>query len=138
VKIKTENWSEIHAFYDHLLVDYRVPVGPIIRVLKWLKEEGIESELSAFTSMHDLVITDHEEFDWDHHTLRMSLDFHSKKFHFEYIRHAGASDRMKKEAEESAAIEVLRQFLAYKFGVHRPQKPGANQSLPSTAPSGRG
>ncbi|HRE84157.1 MAG TPA: hypothetical protein PLN52_24140 [Opitutaceae bacterium] len=130
MKIRTENWPTVHAFYDHLLADYRVPVEPIIRVLEWLKEERIERELFAFNSMHDLVITDREEFDWDHHTLRISLDFHTKKFHLEYTRHSGASDRMKKEAEESQAIEVLRQFLAYKFGVHRPRKP--NQALDPT------
>ena len=131
VKIRTENWPKIHAFYAHLLADYRLPVEPIIRLLEWIEEEGIERELFAFTSMHDLVITDQEEFDWDHHTLRVSLDFHTKKFHFEYARHSGASDRMTKEAEESGAIEVLRQFMAYKFGVHRSQKP--NKSAAANA-----
>jgi hypothetical protein len=116
---KTQSWPCIHAFYADLLAKHQVPVSPIIRLLEWLKEEGIEDGLFAFTSMHDLVITDQEEFDGDHHTLRVSLDFQTQRLHFEYARHAGATDSMKKEVEESEAIESLRQFLAYKFGVHR-------------------
>jgi hypothetical protein len=107
----------------------------MIRVVDWLKDEKIEDELFAFTSMHDLVITDRKEFDWDHHTLCVSLDFPTRKLHFEYARHWASTDRMKKIAEESEAIEVLRQFLAYKFGVHRPPRTEPNQALQHNDPS---
>ncbi len=100
----------------------------MIRMIDWLNEEGIEDELFAFTSMHDLVITDRKEFDWDHHTLCISLDFSTGKLHFEYARHWAATDRTKKTAEEPQAIEALRQFLAYKFGIHRASKKEPNQS----------
>ena len=129
---KTQSWPRIHAFYADLLAKHQVPVSPIIRLLEWLKEQGLEDVLFAFTSMHDLVITDHEEFDWDHHTLRVSLDFQTKRFHFEYARHSGATDAMKKEVEEPEAIESLRQFLAYKFGVHRAPEEGPIQPPQTT------
>jgi hypothetical protein len=116
---KTQSWPRIHGFYADLLDRHQLPVTPIIQLLAWLKKEQMEEQLYAFTSMHDLVITDSQEFDWDHHTLRISPDFASHKIRFEYARHSGATDVMRKEVAEAEAIEALRQFLAYKFGVHR-------------------
>ena len=70
--------------------------------------------------MHDLVITDKNEFGWDHHTLRVAPDFEARKFRFIYERHSGATDAMTKEVGESEGVETLRLLLAYKFGVHCP------------------
>jgi hypothetical protein len=84
----------------------------------------LEAKLYAFTSMHDLVISDQENPTRKDHRLAIGCIFGKKKMRFVYSRQPGSTDKMIKEVEEELAEETLREFLAYKFGVYRePEKP---------------
>jgi hypothetical protein len=100
-------------------------VSGIQRLLVWIKKMDLEAQLHAFTSMHDLVISDQENPNTDRkvHRLAIGCIFGKKKVRFVYSRQPGSTEEMIKEVEEDLAEETLREFLAYKFGVYRePEK----------------
>ncbi len=108
-----------------------------MRLLDWVRDEGLEEEIFAHTSMFDVVFTDRPRYQNGENTLRVSWSPEQKKMLFRYDRLYASADVMAKEATEDESIEVLREFFAYKFGVHRPKKE-PNQAPEPTAPSGRG
>ena len=118
-----QTWNEIEKFYDRLEAESRIHVLPIQTIIFWLRDHGLYDRLHAYTSMHDLVISDQPKTTWDQHTLRISVVSDEGRVAFRYSRHDGAMDTTTKEVELAEANETLRQFLIYKFGIYEKKEP---------------
>ena len=118
-----QTWNEIEAFYGRIAAGSRIGVLPIQVLIAWIRDHGLCDRLHAFTSMHDLVISDQPKTAWDQHALRISIVSDDGRIAFRYARHDGATDATTKEVELAEAPETLRQFLIYKFGIY--EKKGA-------------
>ena len=100
----------------------------MLALLDWIDKEKLDSELYAITSMDALILSNKEIFKWCENTLR--IEVRDKKIHFRYSRLEASTDDMEKIVDEPEAVETLRLFLAYKFGIHRsPVKPELNSEL---------
>ena len=95
---------------------------PLLRLLDWIREEQLEREIFAYTSMFDVVFTDRPVQRAGENSLAVSWNPQEKKMLFTYHRLDASTDVMRKEVSEGDSIETLREFFAYKFGVYRPKK----------------
>jgi hypothetical protein len=96
-------------------------------LLDWIEREALCSELYPITSMSSLVISNKENFRRGENTLAIEAIPSMNKVHFRYSRLVYSTDDMEKTVDESEAIETLRLFLAYKFGIHR--SPAKDESV---------
>lgn len=72
--------------------------------------------------MYDVVLASQPRYRDGENTLRISWDPVRRKMRFRYDRFFASLDTMTKEVDDEASTEVLREFLAYKFGVYRRKK----------------
>ncbi len=114
-------WAAIRGRYEDLARNGH-DAEPFLRLLTWIRDEKLEEEIFAHTSMFDLVISDRPEVRSGENTLRLSLDPKKRIMHFRYNRLFGSTDVMEKAVSIEDSVETLREFLAYKFGVHRNKK----------------
>ncbi len=121
-KCRTRPWAEVTRLYSGLEERYGLHVQPIRQLVQWIEKEKLNDVLYPTTSMHDLLLTDRPEFTWGEHVLRISLDFETKTLTFRYDRLSASTDFMEKTVGEADGIETLRQFISYKFGIHRPKR----------------
>ena len=73
----------------------------------------------SHTSMFDVVIADRPRYRNGENTLHVSWNSDEKLMRFRYHRLYASTDVMEKVVTEEQSIEILREFLAYKFGVYR-------------------
>ncbi len=135
--ISSTAWNEVRARYEKLGSNHAHSVAVMMRLLDWIRAEGLEEELFPHTSMFDLVLSDRPEVRSGENTLRVSVSLEEKTVTFRYDRLYGSADSAVKSVAGEDSVEVLREFLAYKFGVYRKKKE-PNQAPEPTAPSGRG
>lgn len=89
----------------------------MLHLLDWIRDEGLQSELYPHTSMFDLIISDRAEVKSGENTLRVSVS--ERKVTFRYDRIFGSTDSDEKTVPVADSVEMLREFLAYKFGIYR-------------------
>lgn len=136
--LTARSWGEIRSYYLSFgegawLAHHR----PMLDLVAWLEEE-VPNEIFGSVGISGLYLSDQAQFGWCEHMLQITMMPTPGFVLFEYHRAAGSTDGMRKQASVSESVECLRQFLAYKFGVHRPVKEEPNQAPEPTAPSGRG
>ena len=115
----SEDGAKIRARYEELRSVHGHDIQPMLLLLDWIHEQKLEDEIFAFTSMFDLVISDRRDMQLGENTLSVSWQPQEKRMHFCYERLVESTDVVEKSVPEEQAIETLREFLAYKFGVHR-------------------
>jgi hypothetical protein len=108
--ISPKSWNDVRVRYEELGSKHGHDVRPMLRLLEWIQNEGLEAELFPHTSMFDLVISDRAESKSGENTLRVTV---------------------------ADSVEMLREFLTYKFGVYRKRKAPnqAAQTTPGLHPS---
>jgi hypothetical protein len=115
-------WPEIRAYYENLGSRSGHDVHGIVVLLDWIRDERLEEEIFAYTSMFDLIISDRSPVQCGENTLAVSWISKEKKIKFHYHRLYASTDDMEKVVPEGESIEMLREFLTYKFGVYRKKK----------------
>ena len=111
-------WGKVRERVEKAGVEWR----PMMHLLDWIRDEGLEGEIFAHTSMHDVVFSDRPSYRNGENTLRVSWNPDEKKMRFCYDRLYASTDAMINEVSENNSIETLRGFLAHKFGVYRARK----------------
>ncbi|MEZ2335499.1 hypothetical protein AB6735_07675 [Mucilaginibacter sp. RCC_168] len=76
-------WNKIEERYADF-VNHGFVLQPILSLVQFIRENGFNKRLHAFTSMHKLVISIYDPLEWDRETLHIELDIPSKKVHFVY------------------------------------------------------
>lgn len=121
-------WEEIRAYYLSFgegpwLERHR----PMLNLVSWLEKE-VAGEIFGSVGLHGLLLSDRASFSWCEHMLQITMMPTPGFILFEYHRAPGSLDGMRKQVVIEESVECLRQFLAHKFGVHRPAKKEPNQS----------
>jgi len=103
--------------------------GPLLEIVDWIEREKLAATLYIAASLDGLAVSDRLHSSSADHVLNIRA--HGSEFvFFEYHHTRGASDGMRKTVRYAEVVEVFRQFLAYKFGIHRPHpKEEPNQLL---------
>jgi hypothetical protein len=121
--METRSWSDIRGYYLSFGEGpWRLRHQPMLDLIAWIEAEG----LCATVGLSGLWISDRPLLSWGEHVLQIAM-VTPERVQFEYHGVLGSTDGMRKTTPVAGAIECLRQFLAYKFGIHRPQKERANQ-----------
>ena len=92
--------------------------APMLAIIEWIEREDLASEVFISAGLSGLWISDRPHNSNGDHILHIEtrgLEF----VHFEYAKKRGALDAMTKTVKYEEAVECFRQFLAYKFGLHR-------------------
>lgn len=118
--ISPKAWNDVRVRYEELGSKHGHDVRAMLRLLDWIRSEDLEDELFPHTSMFDLMISDRAEVTSGENTLRVSVS--QKKVTFRYDRISGSTDSDEKTVPVADSVEMLREFLAYKFGVYRKKK----------------
>ncbi|MBL9204696.1 MAG: hypothetical protein JNN01_06405 [Opitutaceae bacterium] len=107
---------------------------PMLAIIDWIEGQDLASEVFVSAGLSGLWISDRPHDPSGDHMLH--VETHGPEFvHFEYAKKHGAMDTMKKTVKHQEAVECFRQFLAYKFGLHRkpeenePNQPAQTRSL---------
>jgi hypothetical protein len=108
-------WNEIVLHYKDLVENYHWQFEPMLGLVEALAASTASCDLFPTTSMHRLLVTDSEKFHHDDNVLFVSYDQKKKEFEFEHRTLSGKND--KKICDKEDALETLRLFLKYKFGV---------------------
>jgi hypothetical protein len=127
--VTAKPWSEILDHFATIGAEPGREVAPIVRLLVWIRQAGLESSIFATTSLADLIIADRASFRMAENILRVAWDTKKAKVHFSYHRTQGAPDAIETEASEAESIGIFREILAYKFGVF-PREGGEADSNP--------
>ena len=116
-EVTTLPWPEVRAvFEDH--VASGIKNAPLLKLIRWIEQENLTADLFA-TPMHaHLVITSSQLFRMWEHMLDIRWIEATHSFTFEYYK-KGCHPEMSKTVQEAQGIEMLREMLAYKFGLHR-------------------
>jgi hypothetical protein len=125
---RSKSWKDIRKHYGD-----RESFSPIIRLLDWIQAQGLENEIFAHTSMFDLIISNQQQGRMGENALRIGLSGRGH-LRFRYDRLFASTDFEEKIVPHEEAVETLRVFLAYKFGVYRPTdampRPPVAKNLP--------
>ena len=129
-------WDEIRDFYLSFgegpwLSHHR----PMLDLVAWLEKE-VSGEIYGSVGISGLYLSDRPQFVWCEHMLQIRMIPTPGFTFFEYHRAPGSRDGMQKQVPTFEAVECLREFLIYKFGVHRPAKKEPIQSV-QTRPTSR-
>lgn len=119
--LTAKSWAEIRAYYLSFSEAWLARHRPMLDLVAWLEEET-SAEIFGSVGMSGLYLSDRSQFGWCEHMLQITMMPTPGFVHFEYHRAPGSLDGMKKQVPVEESVECLRQFLAYKFGVHRPPK----------------
>lgn len=131
--LTARSWEEIRNYYLSFgegpwLAHHR----PMLDLVAWLEKE-VPGEIFGSVGISGLYLSDRAQFGWCEHMLQITMMPTPGFTLFEYHRAPGSTDGMRKQIPTKEAIECLREFLVYKFGVHRPAKTEPNQP-PQTTP----
>jgi hypothetical protein len=134
--IATRSWDEIRQYYLSFgegawLSRHR----PMLNLVSWLEEEKVSGEVFGTVGLSGLLLSNQAKFNWGEHMLQITIMPTPGFMLFEYYRAPGSTDGMKKQVPVEESVECLRQFLAYKFGIHRPPNNGLNrvpEQIPTT------
>ena len=129
---KTRPWSEVRARYVKLVQESGFNMRGLLKLLDWIHDEGLESEIFAHTSHNTLVISVCSPAQRGENVLYVSWIPKDATVGFRYERLSASTDWVEKTVQECDAVETLREFLAYKFGVYRKAK-SPNQTVERTA-----
>jgi hypothetical protein len=143
-EVTTLPWPEVRAiFEDH--VASGIKNAPLLKLIHWIERENLTVGLFG-TPMHaHLVIASSQSFRMWEHMLEIRWTEATRSFTFEYYK-KGCHPEMCKTVREGQGTEMLREMLAYKFGLHRrpetepaaaPNGGPANDSGDSRPPEGR-
>lgn len=128
-------WEEILCYYLSFgegpwLERHR----PMLDLVGWLEKE-VTGEIFGTVGLHGLLLSDRASFCWSEHMLQITMMPTPRFVLFEYHRAPGSLDGMRKQVPVEESAECLRQFLAHKFGVHRPAKKAPDHSAGAASPS---
>jgi hypothetical protein len=128
-EVTTLPWPEVRAvFEDH--VASGIKNAPLLKLIHWIERENLTVDLFA-TPMHaHLVIASSRLFRMWEHMIDIRWTEATRCFTFEYYN-KGCHPEMSKTVEEAQGTEMLREMLAYKFGLYR--RP---ETEPAVAPNG--
>ena len=132
-----QDWNDIRQYYLSFgegpwLDRHR----PMLDLITWIEREGLAETLYGKVGLSGLWISDQPSSPFrDGNMLQISMAT-ADSILFEYHRVPGSSDGMKKTVPTTEAVECLRQFLAYKFGIHRPSKNSGPDGPPNGSPRG--
>ena len=128
-EVTTLPWPEVRAvFEDH--VASGIKNAPLLKLIHWIEQENLTVDLFA-TPMHaHLVIASSQLFRMWEHMLDIRWSEATRSFTFDYYK-KGCHPEMSKTVQEAQGIEMLREMLAYKFGVYRQL-----ETEPCAAPNG--
>ena len=128
-KVTTLPWPQVRAIFEHHVAS-GIKNAPLLKLIHWIEEENLTADLFA-TPMHaHLVIASAQSFRMWEDMLDIRWNEAARSFTFEYYKR-GCHPEMSKTVVEAQGVEMLREMVAYKFGVHRPSR-----SEPTAAPNG--
>lgn len=110
--VQAKSWDEIAQFYREGTGGHFVAMLPLVDALAG---SSAARELWAFTSMHTLGVSDSVEHRIEDSTLYINYNPHDRTFEFHHHSFSGHDDRA--TCSEAEALQTLRNFLKYKFGV---------------------
>jgi len=76
-------WDKIEEYYADL-VNHGLTLQSMLSLVRFIRENGFDKRLYAFTSMHKLVISIYDPPEWNREALHIEFDMYSKKIHFRY------------------------------------------------------
>ena len=94
----------------------------MLDLISWIEAEDLAATLYGKVGISGLWISDQLSSPFRDGNMVQVTMATPETVLFEYHRIPGSTDGMKKIVSASDACECLRQFLAYKFGIHRPYK----------------
>ncbi len=111
-------------------------MNTIIDIVDWLEEEDLLGEVFLSLGFYGFVVSDRPEIIWGRNMLLLNARYSEDLVMFEYHRIEGSADVDHQLCRREEAVEKFRQFLTYKFGIHRPERKESNQSV-QTRPTSR-
>jgi hypothetical protein len=112
---RTQTWETVAVRYQELIEKYHWKYEPMLNLVEAIAASPVAKELYPTTSMSHLLITDTEQFFRGDNVLVIVYDSDKHRFEFEHQTQSGKND--KKSCDEGEAMQTLRLFLKYKFGV---------------------
>jgi hypothetical protein len=113
VLVKTKPWTEISFFFTNLAASNSYFSVMDQFVLK-IANSKYASGLFATNSMHDLWISQIEEFEMGHEVLVVQFDGFKNAFSFEYHEHPNAKKHWSRECKIEEVFKVFERFLEVK------------------------
>ncbi len=90
----------------------------MLALVDWIERADLASELYVSAGLSGLWISDRPHDPNGDHMLQVQVRG-SDYVYFEYAVKRGALEKMNKTVRYQDSVECFRQFIAYKFGLHR-------------------
>ena len=110
----TQPWPEIVSYWQDWVKDQPFR-EPLCRLVAALASSPVSSSLFGSITWHGIAISDTIDFRSTDNTLEIDLLTREGQFEFRHRAFSGHDDR--KMVPASEALETLRQFLKYKYGL---------------------
>lgn len=111
--IKTKPWEDVLKFFAEISESNSYFL-PIHRFVSEIATSKYVIGLYYTTSMHDLWISQSEEFEMGHEVLIVRFDGFKHRFLFEYVEHPHTKNSWRRECSEADAFQTFERFLEKK------------------------
>jgi len=111
---QTEPWEKIAAYWSNFAADMP-QLEPLHRFVQTIASSPLSSSVFGRITWHGIALSDTPDFRSTDNTLE--IDYFTPGGHFEFRHRTFSGNDDRKMVKASEALETLRLFLKYKYGV---------------------
>jgi hypothetical protein len=108
--VKSKTWQEVQDFYSNCALE-NTYFQPLVDFVTLIADSIYASGLYPTTSMHSLLLTQTESFEFGHQVLQIELNDTGTRFSFKYLERSFVRPRFVKESSVEEAFGTLEHFL---------------------------